>query len=328
MSITVSSTMRPKPDFAAATALTHLAMAPSTTIEEVIPVEDDDQEFPEKNNDEDETEKSFRGKNAKFPMKLMLLLDSEEYADIMEWTPHGRSFVIKNQEAFAFRVLHHHFKAGKYSSFVRKLYRWGFSRILRGDNHGAFYNENFLKGKYKLCRQIKACHARSPEVTYNLRKKIEDRNKIAVLPFLLDQGNASSTQLPSYRMAGASNSLNTAYQPILSRAPDSVVPPCNNLPHVSCSPSPTFPVNNALLSMALANSMGLTTQAPLANSLGFNLSRPTNLGLHSSIPTNTAYPYDGTISHLINSATHGNLPNASEVEKVKKAMELIVALGL
>lgn len=140
-------------------------------------------------------------------------------------------------------------------------------------------------------------------------------------------------------MTGKSNSLNSTYQPILSRAPDAV-PPCNDVTQVSCSPGATFPVNNALLSIVLANSLGfnppghianslgINSPLPIGNSLGLNSPIPTNLGLNSSIPTNMTHQYDGNLSHLMNNMTQRSIPNASEVNKVKKAMELIIALGL
>lgn len=70
MSTTLSSTMRPKPDFAAATALAHLAMAPSTADEELIPIDAVVEKLKEKKNDEGAIDRSFKGKNAKFPMKV------------------------------------------------------------------------------------------------------------------------------------------------------------------------------------------------------------------------------------------------------------------
>ena len=81
---------------------------------------------------------------------------------------------------------------------------------------------NLLKGKYFFCRQIKAHHTKLPEVSYNLRGNIKDRDKITTIPFLFNQGTASSIQLISslYGLYVSSNNYNAAYQPVLNRISD------------------------------------------------------------------------------------------------------------
>ena len=85
---------------------------------------------------------------------------------------------------------------------------------------------------------MKACPVKLPEVSYNLREKIEDRNKITILPFLFNKGNACSIQLisPSYRLAGSSNNANATYQQFLSRDSYTTLL-CNNLQQPSYFPS-------------------------------------------------------------------------------------------
>jgi len=251
----------------------------------------------QKESEKEETAVSFKGRNVKFPMKLMLLLDSEEYVDIVAWNSHGRSFVIRDEKEFEYRVLHTHFNAGLYSSFIRKLYRWGFSRILRG-NDGAFSNEKFLRGKYDLCKQIKARHVRSSGVTYNAKKRMEDREKIAVLPFLLDQRNTMSLQGKSKTV----RNLNTVYQPIQNRI-TGTVPLCDILPQVEYSSRTGIPGNNLFYTGALASSVGLNTSR--------------SINVHSR----TLSPMSGHVGYK-------NSPNVSAEEKAMKAMELIIALGV
>jgi hypothetical protein len=63
----------------------------------------------------------------------MEILDDPENSDTLSWLQHGRGFVIYRKKAFEQRILPRYFnKHSKYSSFTRKLNRWGFSRVTRG----------------------------------------------------------------------------------------------------------------------------------------------------------------------------------------------------
>jgi HSF-type DNA-binding len=63
----------------------------------------------------------------------MEILDDPDNADVLSWLHHGRGFVIYRKKAFEQRLLPKYFsKQSKYSSFTRKLNRWGFSRVTRG----------------------------------------------------------------------------------------------------------------------------------------------------------------------------------------------------
>lgn len=72
--------------------------------------------------------------------------DDEEYC--IAWLPDGKSFVIRNPDSFTRQVLPKYFKATKFQSFTRKLYRWGFRQVNRGigpDDPIIFGNEFFLR---------------------------------------------------------------------------------------------------------------------------------------------------------------------------------------
>lgn len=62
-----------------------------------------------------------------FPETLMEILSNEH--DSICWLSNNRGFIIKNKDKFADDVLPRYFKGSKYSSFTRKLKRWGFSRL-------------------------------------------------------------------------------------------------------------------------------------------------------------------------------------------------------
>ena len=62
-------------------------------------------------------------------MKAVDKYDRKTYC--IAWLPDGKSFVIRDKEEFKEKVLSKYFKATKFSSFTRKLYRWGFRQVNR-----------------------------------------------------------------------------------------------------------------------------------------------------------------------------------------------------
>lgn len=78
------------------------------------------------------------------------------------WLEDGKSFVIRNPEEFTRKVVPKFFKATKFSSFTRKLYRWGFRQINRGigpDDPIIFGNEFFHRDDEKLMAQMRSVTA-------------------------------------------------------------------------------------------------------------------------------------------------------------------------
>ena len=93
---------------------------------------------------------------AAFPIRLYEMLSCAEldgFADIVSWQPHGRCFVVHKPEEFK-EILPCFFKLSKVPSFQRQLNLYGFTRLTRGLDKGAYYNELFLRGKPWLCHTI------------------------------------------------------------------------------------------------------------------------------------------------------------------------------
>jgi HSF-type DNA-binding len=89
----------------------------------------------------------------------MEILDDPRNAELIAWLPHGRAFVIYRKREFAADVLPKYFqKFAKYSSFTRKLNRWGFVRVTRGPETGAYYHPLFRKNEGRLVLQM-TCHS-------------------------------------------------------------------------------------------------------------------------------------------------------------------------
>jgi len=89
-----------------------------------------------------------------FPQKLMEVLSDPKVSSTITWLPHGKGFVILQKRKFACEVMPLYFKHSKFTSFTRKLNRWGFSRVSRGPEMGAYYHKFFQRGNYLLCMQM------------------------------------------------------------------------------------------------------------------------------------------------------------------------------
>jgi len=89
----------------------------------------------------------------------ILSLDSHQH--ILSWSHGGNSFVVKKPNLFVSEVLPNYFKEAKYSSFTRKLHRWGFIKILRGNDLSAYFHKQFRRGSYDLCAKI-TCQKNAP----------------------------------------------------------------------------------------------------------------------------------------------------------------------
>jgi HSF-type DNA-binding len=92
-------------------------------------------------------------------LQLMEILDDPQNAEIVAWLPHGGAFVIYRKREFAADLLPKYFqKFSKYSSFTRKLNRWGFVRVTRGPETGAYYHRLFRRNESRLILQM-TCHS-------------------------------------------------------------------------------------------------------------------------------------------------------------------------
>lgn len=96
-----------------------------------------------------------------FPQRLMEILSNDEHSEIISWLPHGKGFIIYQKKKFAASILPRYFKQSKFTSFTRKLNRWGFTRITRGPETGAYYHKYFVKGNSRLCMQM-CCQSVKP----------------------------------------------------------------------------------------------------------------------------------------------------------------------
>mmetsp|Transcript_11758 Transcript_11758/g.14625 ORF Transcript_11758/g.14625 Transcript_11758/m.14625 type:complete len:338 (+) Transcript_11758:105-1118(+) len=95
-----------------------------------------------------------------FPQKLIDILSNDDHSDIISWVNNGRCFAIYQKKRFANEVLPRYFRQSKFTSFTRKMSRWGFIRIKRGPAVGAYYHKLFQRDSPHLCRQM-TCQSNS-----------------------------------------------------------------------------------------------------------------------------------------------------------------------
>ena len=77
----------------------------------------------------------------------MEVLDRGDMDSVITWLPHGRSFIVRHSQKLKEIVLPRFFKQSKFMSFTRQLNLWGFKRITKGTDAGAYYHELFLRGR-------------------------------------------------------------------------------------------------------------------------------------------------------------------------------------
>mmetsp|Transcript_47266 Transcript_47266/g.92190 ORF Transcript_47266/g.92190 Transcript_47266/m.92190 type:complete len:447 (+) Transcript_47266:234-1574(+) len=93
-----------------------------------------------------------------FPEKLYRLLmetAKDGKSDVISFLSHGRAFALHKQQNFIKEIAPKYFRFSKLPSFQRQLNLYGFQKINRGADAGAYYHVNFLRGKPGLCIQMK-----------------------------------------------------------------------------------------------------------------------------------------------------------------------------
>jgi len=142
-------------------------------------------------------------------MNLMRFADEQEEGFCVAWLPDGKSFVIRQPDEFTRSVVPKYFKPTKFSSFTRKLYRWGFRQVNRGigpDDPIIFGNEYFLRDnaeEMSKMRSITAASSRKAEAqtmvygggkrTLEVNEIGPDHHKRALLDHFLQQKVAAAS---------------------------------------------------------------------------------------------------------------------------------------
>lgn len=118
---------------------------------------------PRKNDSSRSCDNEYKAQRARggvtipFPFKLHRMLESVDrdgLSAIVSWQPHGRAFLVHKPNEFVSKVLPQNFRQSKLTSFQRQLNLYGFRRLTKGSDSGAYYHELFLRGRPFLCHKM------------------------------------------------------------------------------------------------------------------------------------------------------------------------------
>lgn len=247
---------------------------------------------------------------------MNLMRYAEEHKDgndtfCIAWLPDGKSFVVRNPDEFTRQVLPKFFKATKFSSFTRKLYRWGFRQVNRGigpDDPIIFGNEHFQRDKEEEMSKMRSITAAS-------QRKAETQTSPAVAAAAMYQQHVGKRPLEGAEMPDQKRML---LDQLLQQKAASMMGPSHNMYGASFGPT-----GSVSLTSALRPSLGLGSvqhaNAYAAGSLPAMLSKHmdimgqqgTNSLINNYIPqsssnnqgaVNQAYPSGTSTADIVNAA--------------------------
>jgi len=216
----------------------------------------------------------------------MEVLDQPNLEHIICWMPHGRAFIVNSPQSFVKEVLPLFFKQSKFMSFTRQLNLWGFKRLTRGMDNGAYYHPLFLRGRPLLCMKMKRQKVKvngSVKMNTEVEPNFYDASRIRFLPLVSETSKNErwSSMLSSSTPPAVSFNVPSLYPP-LSSASYSLLPGTNTGTHPNrfCQiPPPT-----SQTSMMYSNSMHYYSSADVFSRSAHIHSQAMSSWGHSVLP--------------------------------------------
>ncbi len=101
----------------------------------------------------------------KFPVKLHNILQEAEktpyLAEIVSWSPDGKSFKVHHKDEFSRVILPATFGTNVYKSFQRNLHFWGYQNIRKGPSKGLCSHPHFIRDRPELLSKMRRVRAPS-----------------------------------------------------------------------------------------------------------------------------------------------------------------------
>mmetsp|Transcript_5417 Transcript_5417/g.6769 ORF Transcript_5417/g.6769 Transcript_5417/m.6769 type:complete len:436 (-) Transcript_5417:290-1597(-) len=140
-----------------------------------------------------------RGAPQVFPRKLYQIM-TESSEDVISWTTNGTSFIILDMDTFSEQILLNYFRHQKYSSFQRQLNLYGFHKISKGPETGAYAHDCFIRGKPELLTGVRRLPQRLSGSTKLQCNSLQKGNKLVL-------SSRSGNSLPKQKHTSALSRL-------------------------------------------------------------------------------------------------------------------------
>eukprot|EP00956_Cyclotella_meneghiniana_P007447 scaffold10129_cov69-Cyclotella_meneghiniana.AAC.4 len=105
-----------------------------------------------------------------FPVLLHELVSDPDSDHCIHWLPGGKLFTISDKKVFAKEVLTKLNGFTKFTSFTRRLKRWGFVRVSSGPQIGSYQHPDFVKDEPERVKNIKYMHIKPYSLTAAQKK--------------------------------------------------------------------------------------------------------------------------------------------------------------
>ncbi|CAM9521994.1 unnamed protein product, partial [Heterosigma akashiwo] len=83
------------------------------------------------------------------------ILEDEEYRSYTFWNADGNAFFVRQVDEFLNEILPKYFKQSKFASFQRQLNLYGFRKVTKGPDSGAYAHRYFLRGQEQLLHKVR-----------------------------------------------------------------------------------------------------------------------------------------------------------------------------